>query len=185
MYNVIAICGEAGSGKDTLARKLVEATGWNNIVSCTTRPPREGEQNGINYYFLSNEEFVEKVLNREMLEAAIFNDWCYGTMISSLDDNRMNVGVFNPAGIEALLEDPRIKLFIYYLAVPAKERLLRQLNREENPDVDEIIRRYKADKEDFTALDLDFGINNPVIYLNNLNEEDMVLNIAQIKARFN
>lgn len=183
MFNVIAICGEAGSGKDTLVRELIEATGWNGIVSCTTRPPRQGEQNGINYYFLSNEEFAEKVLNREMLEATIFNDWCYGTMISSLQENTINVGVFNPAGIEALSEDSRIKLFIYYLEVSPKERLIRQLNREENPNVDEIIRRYKADQEDFE--DLDFGPNNPVMQLKNNKPESILLNVAEIKARFN
>ena len=181
-YNIIAICGEAGSGKDTLARELVEATGWNNIVSCTTRPPREGEIDGKNYYFLSNEDFVLKIVNNDMLEATIFNDWCYGTMISSLDVNNINVGVFNPAGIEALKADPRIKLFVYYLDVPAKTRIIRQLNREENPDIDEIIRRYKADKEDFS--DLDFGEYTPIIYLSNNTAADLPLNVAAIKARF-
>ncbi len=181
-YIVIAICGEAGSGKDTLARKLIEATEWNNIVSCTTRPPREGEVDGKNYYFLSNDDFALKILNGEMLEATIFNDWCYGTMISSLDEDNINVGVFNPAGIEALNKDPRVKLFVYYLDVPAKTRLIRQLNREENPDIDEIIRRYKADKEDF--FDLDFGEYTPITYLSNNSSTDLALNVAMIKARF-
>lgn len=183
MYKVIAICGEAGSGKDTLARELIEATGWNGIVSCTTRPPREGEINGINYHFLTNDEFVLKIVNNEMLEATIFNDWCYGTMISSLQENTINVGVFNPAGIEALCADPRVEVFIYFLKVPPKIRLIRQLNREDNPNIDEIIRRYKADQEDFNNLD--FGSNNPITILHNNALPDISLNIAQIKAYFN
>ena len=182
MYNVIAICGEAGSGKDTLAAELVKATGWNNIVSCTTRPPREGEVDGVNYHFLSNDDFAIKVLNREMLEATIFNEWCYGTMISSLKEDTMNVGVFNPAGIEALVDDDRIKLFIYYLDVSPKTRLIRQLNREENPNVDEIIRRYQADKIDFASLY--FNDDNPVTFLSNELPGTLALNVETIMGRF-
>lgn len=70
--------------------------------------------------------------------------------------NKVNIGVFNPEGIETLLEDPRINLRVYYVDVPGKERLIRQLNREESPDINEIIRRYKADEEDFMDLDFDY-----------------------------
>lgn len=157
---IIAICGKAGAGKDTLLRKVIRSARTSiflhEIVSCTTRPPREGEIDGVNYHFLTNEEFAQKILNREMLEATIFNDWCYGTALQSLNTNKVNIGVFNPEGIETLLEDPRINLRVYYVDVPGKERLLRQLNREESPDVNEIIRRYKADEEDFMDLDFDY-----------------------------
>lgn len=157
--NIIAICGKAGAGKDTLLRKIMQIEDTkmflHEIVSCTTRPPREGEVNGVNYHFMTNEEFAQKILKGEMLEATIFNDWCYGTALQSLDVNKVNIGVFNPEGIETLLQDSRINLRVYYVDVPSKERLIRQLNREEFPDVDEIIRRYKADEEDF--MDLDFN----------------------------
>ena len=53
---------------------------------------------------------------------------------------------------------------MYYVTAKDKTRLLRQLNREENPNVDEIIRRYKTDKEDF--CDLDFHYNEIVIKIN-------------------
>lgn len=157
--NIIAICGKAGAGKDTLLRKIMQIENTkmflHEIVSCTTRPPREGEVDGVNYHFMTNEEFAQKILKGEMLEATIFNDWCYGTALQSLDVNKVNIGVFNPEGIETLLQDFRINLRAYYVDVPGKERLIRQLNREESPDVDEIIRRYKADEEDF--MDLDFN----------------------------
>ena len=158
--NIIAICGKAGAGKDTLLQKVTRSgrisSFVHEIVSCTTRPPREGEVDGVNYHFMTNEEFAEKILNKEMLEATIFNDWCYGTSLQSLDANKVNIGVFNPEGIETLLEDPRINLRVYYIDVPGKERLIRQLNREEFPNVDEVIRRYKADEEDFMDLDFEY-----------------------------
>ena len=49
-------------------------------------------------------------------------------------------------------------LTVYYICATAKNRLIRQLNREENPDVDEIIRRYKADYEDFYDLEFEYQV---------------------------
>ena len=171
-YKILALIGEAGSGKDTLMQRiLAKAPGLHEIISCTTREPREGEVHGKNYFFLTEEEFAQKVLNLEMLEATHKN-WFYGTSIDSLDESVVNIGVFNPDGIYALLESPEVDLIPVYVRAKPKTRLLRQLNREENPNVDEIIRRYGADKEDFeefyfqhfivdneTEEDLDTAVN--------------------------
>lgn len=150
--------GKSGSGKDTLAHKLAEQVGWNNVISCTTRPRREYEVDGKDYFFISNEEFAKKVLDGDLLEATYFNTWHYGTMKSTLRDG-INVGVWNPEGYDCLREtvkfDPEIKLFAYYLQCDDKTRLLRQLNREEHPDVHEIVRRFGTDEEDFEWLDND------------------------------
>lgn len=154
MYKICAIVGEAGSGKDTIMKKVLQRCPWTNeIVSCTTRPRREGEVEGINYFYLTGEAFGELVLQNKMLEATVFNDWFYGTSLSTLSEDMINIGVFNPAGIEAMINSPEVDLEVYYAEVSAKTRLLRQLNREENPDVYEIIRRFKADMIDFEFLD--------------------------------
>lgn len=87
-----------------------------------------------------------------MLETTNFNNWYYGTSIDSLSNDKINIGVFNPDGIISLLKDNRIKLEIYYITAKGKTRLIRQLNREENPDVDEIIRRYSADEIQFQKM---------------------------------
>lgn len=151
---IIALVGKAGSGKDTVATKLAAARpDWNMIVSCTTRPMREGEQEGVNYFYLTNDEFAEKILNGDMLEATYFNSWHYGTMKSSLKDG-VNVGVFNPEGFDCLteMEIPGVTVMGYLIDCKDKTRMLRQLNREENPDVGEICRRYAADEDDFVEL---------------------------------
>ncbi len=154
---IVALIGEAGAGKDSIMQKVLELEpGLHEIVSCTTRPMREGEQEGVNYFYLTNEEFAAKVMNMEMLEATCFNDWFYGTALQSLDESVVNIGVFNPAGIEALLQSPAVDVVVYRIEASKKNRLLRQLNREEDPDVDEIIRRYKADEEDFWDLEFDY-----------------------------
>ncbi len=87
-----------------------------------------------------------------MLEATVFNDWVYGTGLNSLDEAKINIGVFNPEGIETLSEMDNIDLFVIRCMCPDKDRLLRQLYRESNPDVDEIVRRYLADKSDFNSF---------------------------------
>lgn len=158
---VIALCGKAGSGKDTILHALVNKfpDRYNEIMSCTTRPPREGEQEGVNYYFLTVDQFTEKVLNGDMLEATEFNNWHYGTALSSLSTDKVNVGVFNPEGIRCLMEDNFVDLTTYYVVASDKERLIRQLNREEHPDIQEIIRRFSADEKDFEDLeDIDYQV---------------------------
>ncbi|MGN0992848.1 MAG: hypothetical protein ACI4PE_02895 [Bacilli bacterium] len=76
----------------------------------------------------------------------------YGTSIDSLDNDKINIGVFNIEGIECLLQDPRLEIIPIYIKTPDKERLLRNLNRENNPDCLEICRRFIADKKDFDNI---------------------------------
>lgn len=171
MYNIIALIGEAGSGKDTIMQNILKKSplAFNEIISCTTRPMREGEAEGVNYYYLTPEAFAEKVINGEMLEATSFNDWFYGTSYDSLRSDVPNIGVFNPDGICAISGIPDINLTVYRISCSDKIRLLRQLNREEHPDVDEIVRRYKTDKEDFDELNFHYNT------IENNDEEDLDL----------
>ena len=93
------------------------------------------------------------MLDGQMIEACEFNNWFYGTGYESLRTNTINVGVFNPAGIQALAHDPEVELKVVYVRAADKERLLRQLNREEDPDCHEIVRRFRTDEEDFMDID--------------------------------
>lgn len=159
MYKIIALIGKAGSGKDTMLHQIVEANpDFHEIISCTTRPQREGEVHGVNYFYLTPEQFGDKIIHNEMLEATYFNDQFYGTSYESLRSDTINVGVFNPTGIESLLTHKDVEVEIFYIEASAKTRLIRQLNRENNPDVEEIIRRYKADEEDFFELNFSYKI---------------------------
>ena len=178
MYKIIVLIGEAGSGKDSLMQGVLqENPNLHEIVSYTTRPPREGEIDGINYNFISGEKFGDKVVNGEMIEAACFNGWFYGTGYASLRSDCINIGVFNPTGVESLLAAQDVEILVFYVRASDKERLIRQLNREENPDVMEIIRRFKTDMIDFEHLDFNY------IELENNRLEDFDRNIAIITAK--
>ena len=66
-----------------------------------------------------------------MLEATVFNTWCYGTSLKNLSKDKVNIGVFNPEGVEILRsKKDEINLTVIYIEANNKDRLLRQLNRE-------------------------------------------------------
>lgn len=160
MKNILILCGKAASGKDTLKRYIVEelelsGIEFNNVVNTTTRPPREGEVDGVNYHFCSAEEMTKKILNDEMAEAVLFNDWVYGTENKALSEDKLNVGIFNLEGIEALRQNPNHNIFAVYLDVEDSVRLIRYLNRENmtKEKINEMFRRYKADEIDFADVD--------------------------------
>ena len=153
-YEVVALFGKSASGKDTIQKWIVSNFDFvHGIVSCTTRPIRENEKEGIDYHFLTNEEFAEKVLNGDMLEATSFNNWFYGTPIDSLVKDKVNVGVFNIAGINCLLQDSRIIVKPIMIYADDKTRLLRSLMREDKPNCAEICRRFATDEKDFDDFD--------------------------------
>lgn len=182
-YTIIAIMGKAGSGKDTLCRALLKEPEFKTakpIISCTTRPIRENEIDGIDYHFLSVEHFTNKILANQMLEATIFNNWHYGTSIDSLSTSEINIGVFNPEGCERLREHKDITLCLIYIEADDKIRLLRQLNREKNPDCHEIVRRFGTDEEDFCEEEIEYL--EPDIFVTN-NEGASISKISAAIAK--
>lgn len=156
MYKIIAIMGEAGTGKDSLMQEILKLKPeFHEIISCTTRPKRQGEVEGVNYYYYTPEQFGDRVLHDEMLECTVFNDWFYGTSYDSVRSDCINIGVFNPTGVESLLARPDVDVKVVRVVAEDKTRLIRQLNREEWPDVREIVRRFNADWMDFDGVDQD------------------------------
>ena len=175
---LIALFGPSGCGKEKKKKNILNNNlNWNNIIPCTTRPKRANEKDGINYYFLTNEEFTSSVLNGEMLEAAEFNNWFYGTEEKRIKSNIINIGIFNIEGLTILLSVPSLKILPVYIHTDDKTRLIRALSREEVPKCTEICRRCLVDKKDFSQCDFPeetFVFNNNTDshkYSNYLGEE--------------
>ena len=76
----IILVGKAASGKDNL-RKRFESRGFKYAVSYTTRPPREGEVDGKDYFFITDEEASKMVESNMFYEYVYFNGWLYGTTV--------------------------------------------------------------------------------------------------------
>lgn len=82
---LLVLSGPAGAGKSTILRAAVAADpGLRFSVSCTTRPPREGEIDGVEYHFLSDAQFAAKAKAGEFLEHAGVHKWRYGTLRASV-----------------------------------------------------------------------------------------------------
>lgn len=155
MRKIVALFGPSGCGKDTIKKSILNNNPkWNNIIPCTTRPIREGEQDGVNYYFLTEQQFTQEVLNGKMIEATSFNDWFYGTQITSIKKDKINVGIFNLDSLSIILEEPDFEVLPVFIAVSNKERLLRALEREEHPNCLEICRRFLADDKTFPQFQM-------------------------------
>ena len=150
MIRVYAIIGKAGSGKDYILKKVLKNIDAHGIVSCTSRLPREGEVEGKDYHFVSPEYFKNN--HDKFLEYQSFNGWWYGTRYEDLSEEKINIGVFNPDGLYDLIESEVDRVHVIYLLANDKVRLIRQLQREENPDIKEIFRRYETDEADFAGI---------------------------------
>jgi guanylate kinase len=92
MAKVFVITGPSGVGKGTLIRGLLQRVPDLELsVSATTRPPREGESDGVDYHFLSLEEFDRRVLEKDFLEFAAYSGNHYGTLRSEVE-RRLEAG---------------------------------------------------------------------------------------------
>ena len=84
---LLVLSGPSGVGKTTVAHRLLDANETlKRIVTCTTRAPRDGEQDGDDYYFLDEAQFLERLTGGEFLEHAVVYGKYYGTLKSSVHD---------------------------------------------------------------------------------------------------
>ncbi|HOJ35453.1 MAG TPA: guanylate kinase, partial [Clostridiales bacterium] len=87
MGQLVVVSGPSGSGKDTILNEIFKMDpDIIPSVSATTRPPRKGEINGVNYYFMSVEEFEERIKRDEFLEYVQYGDNYYGTLKPQLEE---------------------------------------------------------------------------------------------------
>lgn len=151
---IIALFGKAGSGKDSCQQQIMKVlpNEVHGIISETTRPKREGEQEGVAYHFVSEEQFK----TQPHIETAEFRGWYYGTPYSSLDKNKINIGVFNIAGVKQILQNKDLEVVPIFIDCSDKERLMRQLMREDHPDCQEICRRFSTDEQDFSDIPFEY-----------------------------
>lgn len=146
MKSKIVIVGRGGSGKDFL-RKKFESRGFKYCVSYTSRPIREGEEDGKDYRFTDVQFFVDNIL--KFYEIDEFNGWKYGTLIDDFDNS--NLFIMTPRGVNHIKPKDRENCFIIFIdpdKQTIKERLL------ERKDADSVDRRIEADDKDF------FGFSN-------------------------
>ena len=162
---VLALFGESGSGKDAIQTWLLKnIPNTHKPITYTTRPARDYEINGKNYYFISNDEFKELKNNNKILESFYVKDrdWYYGSSIDEFQKDKINIIILTPTGINNILNYNQLDILPVYIKAPDKIRLLRSLKREENPDCIEICRRFLSDAEDFKNINFLYETYNNI-----------------------
>lgn len=148
---LVVISAPSGAGKTTLVQQLLtHRPGLVRAVTSTTRPPRAGERDGVDYYFFSPEEFERRLAADEFIEHATVYGYSYGVLRSELlgklregQDVLLNVDVQGSATIRAkALADPELgrALVMVFLAPPSLEVLEHRL-RHRATDSEEVIAR--------------------------------------------
>ena len=161
MGKIYYMMGKSSSGKDTLFKEVKKALPWlQTITLYTTRPIREGERDGIEYFFVS-----EDTLNAYEKQGKVIEQRAYDTVhgiwkYATVDDGQINLGTSDYLVIGTLQSYEQMqkfygpdKLVPIYIEVEDGERLARALAREreqEAPKYAELCRRFLADTEDFS-----------------------------------
>jgi len=129
---LLVVSAPSGCGKGTILGEILKDDSFYYSISATTRAPREGEQDGVNYHFITKEEFEQRIAQGGMLEYAQYCGNYYGTPKKEVEQMReagrdviLEIEVEGAMKVRALCPDA-VFLFI---APPSVEELRRRLNK--------------------------------------------------------
>ncbi len=165
---LLIISGPSGSGKNTVFDALAERDPEiGQTVSVTTRKPRDGEKDGVDYYFISESEFVEKINNNEFVEYVHYATSYYGTLrceiervLSIYKKVALVIEVNGALNIKKVFPDA-ISVF---LMPPSKEVLVSRINGRQAMNEDELQKRMIIAEEEMQMRShYDYVVVNDVL----------------------
>ena len=143
---LIVVSGPSGAGKDTICQKLIKENSniWMS-VSMTTRKPRPLEKDGVDYFFVSSEEFENKINDNTFLEYASYNDNYYGTpkdkVEEKLNEGKDEILVIDINGAINIKKIIPSALFIFIMP-PDMETLKNRLIGRKTESKDKVVQRF-------------------------------------------
>lgn len=161
---IVILCGKSCVGKDSIIKKL---TGYNRLISYTSRPMRNNEVNGVDYWFISKEEIERlrddnKILDYREYKVSNGEIWGYGHCIREYDEEEVYVGVGDLEGCKRFKEVYKDNVYIIYIDCDKESRLERAKLR--GDDLKEVERRFFQDDIDFDNKKLynivDYSVEN-------------------------
>ncbi len=161
---LLVVSGPSGSGKTTLCRRAADAGRARYSISCTTRSPRPGERDGVDYHFLSPAEFEARVAAGDFLEHAAVHGNCYGTLKSDIIDLLergenvvMDIDVQGAAQVRSCPDETIRRAYAdVYIHVPPRELESRLRGRETDAEDVIALRLKNAAAEDAERFRYDF-----------------------------
>ncbi|MET0614194.1 MAG: guanylate kinase [Thermoleophilaceae bacterium] len=154
MAPILVITGPSGVGKGTLIKRLLERVpGLELAVSATTREPRPGEVNGVDYHFLSQADFDRRVEGGEFLEHAVYAGNSYGTVWSELE--RPARGIVLEIDVQGArqVHDRLPNAKRIFIEPPSYDALAERLMQRGSDSPEQIERRLAAAREELAARD--------------------------------
>ncbi len=164
---LIVFSAPSGCGKGTMLAEILKDEKFYVSVSATTRKPREGEVDGVNYHFISREDFLRKIDENAFIEHAEYCNNFYGTLKSEVD-NKLEQGINVILEIEVQgamkIRDIRPDAIFVFVAPPSINELRRRL-RKRGTESDEVIeeRISKAAGEIMLAEKYDYVVVNAAL----------------------
>ena len=180
---VIIFSAPSGSGKSTIIGHLLKRIpNLEFSISATSRQPRSGEQNGKDYYFLSHEEFKQRVADDQFVEwVEVYQGTCYGTLKSEIEriwqkgsTVIFDVDVIGGVSLKRIFGDKALSIFIQPPSIEVLEQRLRDRNTETEESLKKRIERAEMELKYSNQLDvvvvnndLETAINETEAHVNN------------------
>ncbi len=156
--NMIVLTGASASGKTVTALDLQKRHNLVKAITTTTREKRVGETDGVEYFFISKEEFLKRLSENKFVEHSLYNGNYYGCGVDQVSDNK--IVVLDPNGLHAFLKLKDKNIVSFLLIADQKTREKRMESRGDKEA--NIKQRIENDIEDFSLEKIgkvDFVIN--------------------------
>jgi guanylate kinase len=183
---ILVLSGPSGAGKSTIIQNASKSIGdFYFSVSTTTREPREGEVDGVDYYFVTKEEFEEGIKSGEFLEYAKVHDNYYGTSLKpvkkALNEGKLVIFDIDVQGHRLVREALGNSITSAFITPPSLKELESRLKSRSTDSLDIINRRLQNAKEEIKAInEYDFVIVNDNLE-KAVEEFILIANVARLK----
>jgi guanylate kinase len=185
---ILIISGPSGCGKSTLLKEVYkDIDDYYFSISTTTRAPREGEVNGVDYFFVTKEEFEKDINNGDFLEYAKVHDNYYGTSLKpinkALDESKLVIFDIDVQGHEIVRKKLSSITTSVFITTPSLEVLESRLNSRNTDSIEIIEKRIKNAKGEVEYFqDYDYLIINDDLQTA-AKQLVCVANITRIKSK--
>lgn len=178
---LIILVGKSLSGKTTIVKNMVDNYGYTSIIKTTSRPKRNGEVDGVDYHFISDEDFLQMIYDKEFVDYRQYNTklgvWHYGISYDEFykrDKDGKYVIILTPDEYKRFKKDDLLPSdsMCFYINV-SESTISRRIGTRQLKE--EQIRRLDADRKDFAGFE---EIADRIIY-NNLEPRRTVDEIIQ------
>ena len=130
---MLILVGPSASGKTQIVKILREKYGLNKMVTYTSRTMRPGEKEGIDYFFLTKEEFEKRINEGFFIEYVVYNGNYYGTALSQVSSDK--VVILEPTGLKHYINKIRDEVKVAFLRCSTEIVRIRMKERGDDPEV--------------------------------------------------